>query len=196
MWPSKLMDRKLAEFFARVRTDDSLDDTLLILVSDHGEAFGDHGLFLHDASVYETHLHVPLWIHHPAIGAGAVDDVVSTRHLFGLMRAAARGSRIDDTLLDPEFRANHPIALAEHFYYPRIRRMAPQYRQNLTAAVSATHKVIIRSDGTQVFDLGADAAEQCPLPIEAGDFASTLRATGVSCREAERTMSYLAAASA
>ena len=42
-----------------------LDDTLLVVTSDHGEAFGEHGLYFHDASVYETHLHVPLWIHHP-----------------------------------------------------------------------------------------------------------------------------------
>ena len=41
------------------------DDKLLIVTSDHGEAFGEHGLYLHDASVYDTHLHVPLWVRHP-----------------------------------------------------------------------------------------------------------------------------------
>ena len=58
----ELMDAKLAAFSAAARSSGLLDDTLLIITSDHGEAFGEHGLYLHDASVYDTHLHVPLWI--------------------------------------------------------------------------------------------------------------------------------------
>src|SRR5581483_9804586 len=61
----ELIDRKLGEFYDAARASGLLDDTLLVLVSDHGEAFGDHGLFVHDGSVWQTHLHVPLFIHHP-----------------------------------------------------------------------------------------------------------------------------------
>ena len=38
-----------------------LDRTWVILVSDHGESFGEHaGVFLHGSSLYRTELHVPL----------------------------------------------------------------------------------------------------------------------------------------
>ena len=61
----ELMDAKLADFYDAARGVGLLDDTLLIVTSDHGEAFGEHGLYFHDASVYDTNLRVPLWIHHP-----------------------------------------------------------------------------------------------------------------------------------
>ena len=135
----ELMDAKLATS-TPPRHAGVLDDTLLVVTSDHGEGFGEHGLYLHDASVYETHLHVPLWIRHPEIPPRRIDDVVSTRDLFGLMRAAGRGEPPAGTILDPAYRAAHPIALAEHFYYPHRAGMAPRYRQNIAAAVCGTHK--------------------------------------------------------
>ncbi len=175
-----LMDAKLAHFFARAHTEGLLDDTLVILTSDHGEAFGDHGLYLHDASVYETHLHVPLYVHHPGLRPHTVDDVVSTRDLFGLMRAAATGTTLTGTLLDPSFRGEHPIAVAEHFHYPHARRIAPEFRQNLTAAVSATHKVIVRRDSARLYDLATDPDERAPAPIDGTDLGTALAAAGMT----------------
>ncbi len=161
----ELMDAKLAEFFAAV--DPLLgDDTLVIVTSDHGEAFGEHGLYLHDGSLYDIHLHVPLWVRHPAGRAGAVDDVVSTRDLFGLMRAAGRGAAMHDTILDPAYRAAQPVALAEHFHYPHVPDMLPRYRQNIAAAIGRTEKVIARADGTVRYDLQRDPDELRPEPCE------------------------------
>jgi len=56
----ELMDEKLADFYGAASAGGLLDDTLLVVTSDHGEAFGEHGLYFHDASVFDTHLHVPL----------------------------------------------------------------------------------------------------------------------------------------
>jgi arylsulfatase A-like enzyme len=38
---------------------------MVIITSDHGEAFGEHGLFLHPNSVYREEIHVPLVIWDP-----------------------------------------------------------------------------------------------------------------------------------
>lgn len=40
-------------------------ETLFVLVSDHGDEFGEHGGWQHDHSVYEELLRVPLLIHFP-----------------------------------------------------------------------------------------------------------------------------------
>jgi arylsulfatase A-like enzyme len=40
-------------------------DTLFIMLSDHGEEFGDHGAWLHDQSVYEEMMRVPLIVRFP-----------------------------------------------------------------------------------------------------------------------------------
>src|SRR5262249_22670504 len=42
------------------------DDTLLLVVGDHGEAFGEHpGNFGHAAAIYEENTHIPCFILHP-----------------------------------------------------------------------------------------------------------------------------------
>ncbi|WP_323843911.1 sulfatase-like hydrolase/transferase [Microbulbifer magnicolonia] len=37
-----------------------LNDTLFVFVGDHGESFGEHGLFIHNSSMYEEEVAVPL----------------------------------------------------------------------------------------------------------------------------------------
>ena len=161
----ELMDAKLAEFFAAAQQAGLLHDTLVILTSDHGEAFGEHGLFLHDASVYDTHLHVPLWVHCPGVPPAVIGDVVSTRDLFGLMAAAAAGTPLSGTILDPTYRGEHPIALAEHIRYPHLRDVAPQHRGALAAAVAHDRKVIVRGDRAEVFAPGRDTGGGAPVAV-------------------------------
>jgi arylsulfatase A-like enzyme len=43
-----------------------LKDTLVIITSDHGEEFGEHGLYRHGKTLYWPALHVPLLISFPA----------------------------------------------------------------------------------------------------------------------------------
>jgi arylsulfatase A-like enzyme len=53
-----------------------LDDTAIVVTSDHGEEFGDHGGFSHNPSFYDEILHVPFVIN----GAGRVDRSDVTGH--------------------------------------------------------------------------------------------------------------------
>jgi arylsulfatase len=121
----ELMDAKLAVFYEAAHASRLFDDTLLIVTSDHGEAFGEHDLYLHDASVYDTHLHVPLWIHHPQLAPELVDDVVSMRELFTVMLTAVNQRSVRETILAADYRAARPIAVAEHFFYPHCADAAP-----------------------------------------------------------------------
>jgi arylsulfatase A-like enzyme len=161
------MDAKLGRFYEQAAQARLWDDTLLIVASDHGEAFGDHELYCHDASVYEVNLRVPLWVQHPRFGPAVVDDVVSMRGIANLI-ASARSGRSEGTLLDPDFRARNPVALAEHFHYPRVPRMQERYRQNIAAAICAERKVIARRDEVLHFELAGDPGELRPerAPIE------------------------------
>jgi arylsulfatase A-like enzyme len=175
----ELMDVKLADFFAAATTAGVLDDTLVVVTSDHGEAFGDHDLYFHDASVYDTHLRVPLWIHHPDRAPAVVDDVVSTRDLCGLIRAAGLGHDLGGTLLASDHRSAHPVALAEHFHYPHTDGLLDRYKQNLTAAVVGTRKVIVRREGLEHYDLGPDPLEAAPAGGTIADFEAACRRDGL-----------------
>jgi arylsulfatase A-like enzyme len=174
----ELMDRKLAVFYEEASRAGLLDDTVLILTSDHGEAFGEHGLYFHDASVYDTHLHVPLWIHHPDLQPDVVDDVVSTRDLFGLFRGLAHGSDVRGTLLDRTSRSTNPVALAEHFHYPYTDRVLPEYTQNIAAAIVGKRKIIVRREGPRLYDLARDPDELAPEAGSWRDFEQACRRDG------------------
>ncbi|MGB6369350.1 MAG: sulfatase-like hydrolase/transferase, partial [Thermoanaerobaculia bacterium] len=60
-----------------------LDDTLIILIGDHGESLGDHGETYHTVFVYDSTQRVPLIVKGPGVEAGKrVDRVVSTLDIF------------------------------------------------------------------------------------------------------------------
>ncbi len=58
------MDADLSGMLDTLRADGLLDNAIVILVSDHGEEFLEHGMFLHN-QVYRELLHVPLIIEFP-----------------------------------------------------------------------------------------------------------------------------------
>jgi len=176
----ELMDAKLAAFYAAASAAGLLDDTLLIVTGDHGEAFGEHGVYLHDASVHEENVHVPLMVRHPERPGESVDDVVSTRDLFGILCAAARNGDPRGTILDPAYRAAHPIAVAEHFHYAAARDAHPRHRRNLVAAIARDHKVIIRGDEVEIYDTARDPGELTPARGSIDDFAATCRSARVA----------------
>ena len=192
----ELMDEKLAAFCAAARAAHLLDDTLLIVTSDHGEAFGDHDLYFHDASVYDTHLHVPLWIHHPDLPPAGVEEVVSTRDLFGLIRAVGLGHGVRGTLLHPAYRRAHPIALAEHFHYPHTAGVLARYTQNLAAAVVGRRKIILRREGAEHYDLGSDPGETAAVGGTLADFEGACRRDGLPAAAIAAAIAHLRRASA
>ncbi len=53
-------DHALGGFLERVRSTGRLENTLLVITSDHGESLGEHGETTHGAFAYNSTLHVPL----------------------------------------------------------------------------------------------------------------------------------------
>lgn len=59
------LDAELGSLFTQLGALGVLDNTLIIIASDHGESFGEHGLFGHGNSLYRNLIHVPLIIRFP-----------------------------------------------------------------------------------------------------------------------------------
>jgi arylsulfatase A-like enzyme len=76
---------------------DLLKDSLIIITSDHGDEFGEHGGLSHDGKMYEELVNVPLLIFEPEREIAEVSDLlVSTldipptiTYLFGLDQVPA-----------------------------------------------------------------------------------------------------------
>lgn len=58
------VDDNLGAFFAKLKELGLYDDALIIITSDHGEAFGEHGMYLH-GEAYETQTRIPMIIRFP-----------------------------------------------------------------------------------------------------------------------------------
>lgn len=61
-------DAMLRELFAEMRKQGLLDNTLVVITGDHGEAFAEHGQIAHNGSSYEEGIRVPLILHGPMLG--------------------------------------------------------------------------------------------------------------------------------
>ena len=54
-----------------------MSDTLLLFVSDHGEALGRDGFWVHSVFLWDQLIRVPLLLHAPGLGARRIDERVS-----------------------------------------------------------------------------------------------------------------------
>ncbi len=77
------IDEKLGDLLDDLRWRGLLERTLVIVTADHGEGFGEHGLFDHGESLYRPEIRVPLLIVVPGAGRTkkAVSETVSLRDL-------------------------------------------------------------------------------------------------------------------
>jgi arylsulfatase A-like enzyme len=85
-------DAQLGVFFKRLQESGVLDQTLVIVCSDHGEHLGEKEFIGHSITLYNELVQVPLIVRDPTGSfpkASERMDVVSTRRLFHTVLAAA-----------------------------------------------------------------------------------------------------------
>jgi arylsulfatase A-like enzyme len=81
----------LMEFLAK---SPDWSNTVVIVTADHGETFGEHGLYSHGRKLWRELVHVPLIIFGPGVPAGKhVQSVVGTQRLYATILGLAEGSK-------------------------------------------------------------------------------------------------------
>jgi len=66
----RYLDQKIGDILKLFRDSDLIDNSVVIVTSDHGENIGEHGLMGHQLCVYDTLLAVPLIIYGPKYISG------------------------------------------------------------------------------------------------------------------------------
>ena len=90
------VDREFGKLLEGLDARDLRGDTLIVVTSDHGEEFWDHGAFEHGHSLMGEVTRVPLIVSGPNLGLGTVDVVVQHVDLTqGLLIAAGLGLQED-----------------------------------------------------------------------------------------------------
>jgi hypothetical protein len=69
-------DRLLGTMLSAFEAQRLLEDTLFVIVGDHGESFGEHGTYVHNSSLYEEETTVPLvfWSADGRLRQGRIPD--------------------------------------------------------------------------------------------------------------------------
>ncbi len=91
------LDAALAELWKGLEDEGLLDNTIVVLTSDHGENLGDHHLFNHRFTLAESLTHVPLVVWAPGLPSGRLRAPVTTMDLFPTLCAWA-GVPVPDAL--------------------------------------------------------------------------------------------------
>ena len=79
------VDDELRRLFTELRNRGGLENTYVIITSDHGELFGEHNLTTHGNSLYAPAVRVPLIIVGPGIPPARIERAVTLRDLPSTM---------------------------------------------------------------------------------------------------------------
>ena len=92
------LDDELDQLFRDLEQRGELDNTWIVVTSDHGELFGEHGLDEHGQSLYDPVLHVPLLIIPPRGEQRTVDRVSRPVSLRDLAATLVDGAGLPETM--------------------------------------------------------------------------------------------------
>ena len=150
-----------------------LDDTVLVVVGDHGEHFGEGGMFDHRWSVHEALLHVPLLVRYPrGLPSGRVSEPVSTRGLFGTLPALAGLPEPEVAHPVPNLSPSGSVFSALVAPTPRLPAvlqtwpgLSPDRWKRRFQVVRDGHDKLVRDDQGQrwLYDLSADPEQLVDL---------------------------------
>ncbi len=117
-------DEEIGKFLSYLREARLYEQTLIIITSDHGEAFKEHGELLHGQLYYRPNLHVPLIVRIPNYPKKEirVSELVQSIDLL-------------PTILDIARRPAHPKAQGESLL-PLIKRQKNQFNRFLGSILS------------------------------------------------------------
>jgi len=154
-------DMLIGDLLAGLAARGKLDNTIVIVLGDHGEGFGDHGIRQHDSNYFEEGLRVP-WvmagpgIPHRTIATPAVlADLAPTLLAFlgvAPTEAATRATIARDVAVAPP---------------DRVLPFGCFFDMNCRGFVQGTDKVVYIPETAQAFafDLAKDPGEENPGPV-------------------------------
>lgn len=139
------------------------DDTMVVVTSDHGEEFWDHGSVGHGHNVYEELLHVPMFVRLP----GVTDQLQALEAPVGLVDVMptileALGQELPDDLSGRSFL---PLLLGKDTPAPRYT--VSGFMEGWRTIVLGRHKLIHRNaDSVALHDLTEDPGEERDVAAE------------------------------
>ena len=165
------LDYRMGEFIGFLEKQGIFDDTFLIITSDHGEYFGEHGLAGHVLSLYDEIIHVPLIMVYPDVipGRTRISHIVSTLDIFSTVMdiagvKLAHMDKLPSVSLHPfEDRKIREFIFAESDYAVPEEKRIPTIHKRCKCIRTESYKYIYSPESEEFYDLVADPSEQTNL---------------------------------
>jgi arylsulfatase A-like enzyme len=188
------LDSATHALFEMLRKRGILDNTIVVLTSDHGENLGDHGLMEHRYCLYDSLIRVPLLLRYPPrLSPRRVKSTVSTLDIYRTVLDLAGLKPIADpyhskSLLRDESQLSDRWGVMSELLKPdhgRLKRFAedhPDFDQTkwlktYRSIERTPHKLILSSDENhELFDVVNDPGETKDLFSELPEVALQLEA--------------------
>lgn len=155
-------DAQVGRLLDALSVQDRLDDTLVVVLADHGEMLGEHGEQAHGFFVYDAAVRIPLIVAGPGVPARAIPDQVrivdvmpTVLDLLGV--AAPKG--IQGVSLRPLARGERlGLVARSESWYPRYH-----YGWSELASIQDGRFKYIRAPRPELYDLSTDPRETSDL---------------------------------
>lgn len=174
----EVVDDAFGELVGMLDERSMLEDSMVVVTADHGEAFGEHAHTAHSSSVFDEQVHVPLLLDMPGVEPRRVATPVS---LLGFKATAtqAAGLPAETDPLYPSWlglaagtQADYPPPVTEN-WLGHFKRM---WVSPTSAIIVGRHKLIYdwKTTHIRVYDLEADPGELRNLATAQPDLAREL----------------------
>ena len=154
-----LLDRLVQRIFEHLKKQGLLERTLLIIVGDHGQAFGQHhpDNYLHYRYSYNVNLEAPVIFHQPVLFKPRTFSL-PTNHT-DILPTLLDALRIpyNSSLLDGESLFHRKLSRKYLFFYGHEESISSLSTEGIKVQVS------LKKDRCWAFDLKADPGEKNPL---------------------------------
>jgi arylsulfatase A-like enzyme len=186
------VDEELRLLFAELERRGFLDDAIVVVTSDHGEEFWEHGFLLHGFTLFEEGVRVPLLVLGPGVPAGLrvdrpvslVDLAPTLLDLVGLEKEPRHeGRSLLPLVRDAANRTKQPTAEAVGAGSERVDVLlelqpidsSTHSREHQAGIVRGSEKVLLRTAGrSEAYDLANDPRERHANPSGFEEAAQTL----------------------
>lgn len=152
-------DKHLGRLFHELAQMPGADRTIIIITSDHGDGFMEHGFINHAQALYRELVHVPLVFYIPELPPRRVGGAVTPLDIFPTMADLA-GIDISDLSLEGE-------SLVPQLFYgredhERVVFSETNWPRPLRAAISSRYKLLykVQNNIYEFYDLKLDPWEK------------------------------------
>jgi len=167
----RFADHLVGRLVDELRRAGRYDDALIIVTADHGEAFYEHGIFLHNQLLFEELVRVPLVVKWPATFAPSTASVAAPVSLVDLAPSLVDGLGVADDFARFQGRSLLPLVAAQEAR-PRLlyaytsgtqRPEAPPQPQYALRWEDLKLIHVGRTDRTALYRLSDDPGEQVDI---------------------------------